>query len=275
MVEEHHENVVANLDIGVRFYRSVVTTNGYVPFHWHSSIEVVCVLAGELRFNFSGETHVVGPHQFMVVSSGVVHDVTNTPNRAYVLQIPLPFMTPYVAHADQLHFRVTPDDSPAYRQVVRDFEGLGALIQQQKVGYLFDMGALVLHLLKGLVVNFTEATGPATQVTSNLKNLIVYVNAHYRQPLTVHGLARQFGYNANYLSRIFKEQVGITLIDYLYKIRLNALYHDLQTTDRPIGELLTQEGLTNPRTARRLFKTLYNRLPVQVRAAARKHKTEN
>lgn len=36
----HHENVVVNTSIGIRFWRSEVSTRGYVPFHWHSSIEL-------------------------------------------------------------------------------------------------------------------------------------------------------------------------------------------------------------------------------------------
>ncbi|MCF7523098.1 hypothetical protein L3X07_06575 [Levilactobacillus brevis] len=46
-MRQHHENVISNLDIGIRFYESTVTASGYVPFHWHSSIELVCVLTGQ------------------------------------------------------------------------------------------------------------------------------------------------------------------------------------------------------------------------------------
>lgn len=48
MSSSHHEYVVSNLPLGVRFYQSDVTTSGYVPFHWHNSIEVLLVLNGEL-----------------------------------------------------------------------------------------------------------------------------------------------------------------------------------------------------------------------------------
>ena len=50
MSGQHHENIVPNLQPGVRFYFSNVTTNGYVPFHWHSSLEIITVVKGHLRF---------------------------------------------------------------------------------------------------------------------------------------------------------------------------------------------------------------------------------
>ncbi|WP_318764797.1 AraC family transcriptional regulator [Lactiplantibacillus carotarum] len=268
MVNEHHENVVPNIDVGVRFYESNVTNSGYVPFHWHSSIELVCVMAGELRFNLNGTTKVVGANQFMAISSGVVHDVTNTPNHAFVLQIPLAFMAPYVAHPDQLNIRVDESESTAYRAIIADFLKLNQINTQRHAGYLFDIGAVVLHLLKLLVNNFATPAVTSHQITSHLKDLIAFVNANYAQPLTVHDLAQRFGYNPNYLSRLFKQQVGISLIDYLYKIRLNAFHRDLITTKRPISDLMKKHGLRNARTTRMLFKQLYNQLPSQVRRDA-------
>lgn len=265
MTRQHHENVVPNIDIGVRFYESDVTTSGYVPFHWHSSIELVCVLQGQLRFNFDGETHVIGPQQFIVVPSGVVHDVTNTPNHAFVLQVPLQFIEPYAAQPDRLNFRLNQVNAAAYQVVVRDFMTLNQLNTQRPAGYLFDFGGVVLDILKTLVTSFTGSTVSTKRITSNLKDLIAYVNGHSDQPLSVHALAQQFGYNPNYLSRLFKNQVGITLVDYIYKIRLNALYHDLLTTDEAISTLMAKHGLRNPRTTRQLFKQIYNRLPHQVR----------
>ncbi|WP_225363960.1 cupin domain-containing protein [Levilactobacillus brevis] len=103
-MRQHHENVISNLDIGIRFYESTVTTSGYVPFHWHGSIELVCVLAGQLTFQFDGVAHVIQANQFEVISSGVIHDVTNTPNHALVLQIPLPFIEKYVKDPATLNF---------------------------------------------------------------------------------------------------------------------------------------------------------------------------
>lgn len=265
MTRQHHENVVPNIDIGVRFYKSDVTTSGYVPFHWHSSIELVCVLQGKLQFNFDGETHVVGPNQFIAVSSGVVHDVTNTPNHAFVLQIPLHFIAPYEEQPDRLNFYVTRKNPAAYQAVFQDFLRLNQLNTQRQIGYLFDFGAVVLDIVKILVTEFTVTAIPKQRVTSNLRDLIAYVNGSYNQPLSVRALAKRFGYNPNYLSRLFKNQVGITLVDYIYKIRLNALYHDLLTTDEAISTLMAKHGLRNPRTTRQLFKQIYNRLPHQVR----------
>lgn len=94
----HHENVVVNTSIGIRFWRSEVSTRGYVPFHWHSSIELNYVPKGRLDYTINGQTVTVTKNQFIVIPSGVVHAVANQPNIGYVFQIPLRVIEPYIDH---------------------------------------------------------------------------------------------------------------------------------------------------------------------------------
>lgn len=269
-MQKHHENVVPNINIGVRFYESNVKTSGYVPFHWHSSIEMVCLFSGQLEFNFNSKKHIVGPQQFIAIPSGVIHDVTNSPNQALVLQIPLPFLEPYYKNPERFNFKSVSDDPQAYEKVMKDFYTLNLINKRRSNGYLFDFGAVVLHILKILTIDFRATNDSTDVISSNLKDLISFINLHYSESLTVNELAQKFGYNPNYLSRIFKQQVGLTLVDYLYKVRLNALYHDLLNTNLPIEKLFIKEGLTNAKMTRKLFKEIYNCLPSQVRQKSRK-----
>ena len=88
MIDDRHEVVLTNLPLGIRFFESKINTAGYVPFHWHNSIEIICLLQGTLRLTVDGQLKVIHANECIAVSSGLVHDVTNTPNHAFVLQIP-------------------------------------------------------------------------------------------------------------------------------------------------------------------------------------------
>lgn len=266
MTVNHHENVIPNVDIGVRFYKSNVDKYGYVPFHWHTSIEIVCVLDGELKFNFNGKSHRVKSQQFMVISSGVIHDVTNTPNTAFVLQIPLKFIENYHKHPELLKFQIQDKNSPNYQKIINYFLELNQINDRHYAGYLFDFGAVLLFLLKVLITDFsTSKTTKQAINTSNLKELIAFINLNYAKPLSVQYLAQKINYNPNYLSRLFKQQIGLTITDYIYKIRINAFYQDLIKTDKPISELMIKHGLNNAKTTRKTFKNIYNKLPSQIR----------
>lgn len=266
MVRQHHENVISNLEMGVRFYESVVETNGYVPFHWHSSIELIYVMSGQFIFKFDGEAHVVQAQQFIVIPSGVVHDVTSTANKALVLQIPLDFMAQYCDDPANLNMILKAPTDESYQKVVGLLNELNQINMRQKAGYLFDFGIILLMILKTVVLKFgTAESTKIRQDTSGLKDIITEINRHYTEPLRVSQLARKFGYNPSYLSRLFKQQIGITIVEYLYELRLSELYQDLIKTTLPIKGLMQKHGLTNERTAREMFKKMYGDLPKQVR----------
>lgn len=229
----YHENVVVNTNIGIRFWRSAVTTSGYVPFHWHSSIEIVYVLKGQLKFTINGQAFTVASDEFIVIPSGVVHDVSNQPNTVY--------------------------QRAGY--LIRQF---GYLQGNHPTAYRFDSQICFISLLKVL---FTELNNPDQQVPNdnNIKQLIIYINNHNTEQLSVAGLAHHFGYNSNYLSRLFHQQMGITLMNYIYVVKLNQLYDGLVNSNRDIKALFKQNGLTNPRTARKIFREMFGCLPSDIR----------
>ncbi|MCH9266973.1 AraC family transcriptional regulator [Pediococcus acidilactici] len=262
----HHENVVSNLDIGVRFYQSLVKSDGYVPFHWHSSIELVCVLEGKLVFNFEGKQHIIGPNRFVVVSSGVVHDVANTPNHAFVLQIPIKFVQNYYLNPEQLHFITENlEGTTEYKKIIKWLHELNRINQREEKGYLFDAEILVLLIVKTLFLRFVDNQNPFESKMSGLKEILIFIESHYNQKISVAEIAKKYGYNASYLSRLFKEQTGITLVEYIYEVRLSNLYNDLVNTKLPITVLLNKHGLTNRRTAREMCKKMFGLLPSQIR----------
>lgn len=271
MVRQHHENVISNVNIGVRFYESIVDNNGYVPFHWHSSIELIYVMSGQLIFMFDGISHTIQANQFIVIPSGVVHDVTNTANQALVLQIPLEFIEKYYDDPDKLNFNMEAGQPQAYQLVTELLNNLNRINQRQEPGYLFDFGSNLLQILRIVVLEFGEPYASENHNnTSGLKDIIIEINSHYAKPFTVNELAQQFGYNPSYLSRLFKKQIGITIIEYIYEIRLSKLYQDLINTELPIKELMINHGLTNERTTREMFKKMYGILPMQVRTKYQK-----
>lgn len=260
----HHENIVVNTNIGIRFWKSVAHNNGYVPFHWHASIELVYLLRGQLRFIMNGKSFVIKSNQFIVIPSGVVHAVSNIPNTAYVMQIPLKVIKPYVSHPELVVFKNNEIHDVNYKRAIKLIRSFGELQEHQPKGYRFDSQIVFVKLLK---IIFTKLNNPSEFVKDDnqIKQIIIYVNNHYSKKLTVDIIANLLGYNANYLSRMFKQQVGISLVDYFYLVKLNKLYDDLINTNEPIKTLFKKNGLTNPRTARKHFKDMFGQLPNELR----------
>lgn len=271
MRRHYHENVLTNLPFGVRFYTSDVKVSGYVPLHWHSGLELLCVYEGELVLHIDSREHHVGSGQFIFVSSGLLHDVANTPNRATVLQVPMKTMRFFEPHPERLQFHAEKRaPRKAYEAVLAESQRMARLIAGQPTGYLYDVGVAYLHILKLLTTYFCESELLAPSANEAVKDVLSYIGEHYAEKLTVDELASVAGYNANYLSRLFHETTGKTLISYVYEVRLAHFYDALVQTDEPISRLMEEHGLKNQRIAREMFVKLYGERPLALRKKYRK-----
>ena len=266
MSKGHHESVLMNLPLGIRFYESNVDSSGYVPFHWHSSLELLYVLGGRLKITIDGREYIVSRNEFIAISSGQIHDVENTPNHAMVLQVPLVILSKFERSPETLHFAVKKDRNPtAYHEVIEMFEHLNDALRSKKPGYLYDAEIALIQILKRLVLFFTLQEPLKISAQDPIKDIIIYINEHYKEKIVVEQLAAIGGYNQNYLSRLFKSITGTTLINYIYQVRLSHFYAALLHTDTDLHDLMEEYGLKNQRTSRELFKKMYGMLPQEAR----------
>ncbi|MCS7458807.1 AraC family transcriptional regulator [Paenibacillus doosanensis] len=74
--------------------------------------------------------------------------------------------------------------------------------------------------------------------------IVRYVKTHFSDKITLDMLARQFGFNPNYLIKRFSDKTGMTPIQYLQEIRLDKAKEYLEFTSLPISEVAEKVGWT-------------------------------
>lgn len=87
--------------------------------------------------------------------------------------------------------------------------------------------------------------------------IIDYIVDNYDDPmLTVTTIADKFGIHPNYLSNIFKNHKGVTVMNYLTDVRIHKSKHFLTETQLTVEQIAQQVGYTNAHTFTRAFKKL-------------------
>ena len=233
-MESNFEWITANGDIGIRFFHSIDDGGYSNPPHWHNDLEIIYLLEGRLKVRFGdGGERQIGADELLVINSGTIHAVTAYPNQAIVLQVPYEMLLQYMEHYDQLYFVV--DERPA---------------------------SLLLEALYRLLVDYAVRIGkehiPQNQkAVQQIREVMRYIEEHYAKKLTVAQVAEHFGYTPNYLSKLLKRYLGLTVYQYLYEIRLDRICRDLQHPEARIMELLPKHGCENYKSVSRLFKERY------------------
>ncbi len=89
-----------------------------------------------------------------------------------------------------------------------------------------------------------------------LKRACDYIAAHYMQTITLEQVAEQVALAPTYFSRIFKQQMGCTFVEYLTQVRLEEARRLLRTTGMSVTEISYAVGYQSPNYLSELFRAV-------------------
>jgi two-component system response regulator YesN len=101
-----------------------------------------------------------------------------------------------------------------------------------------------------------------TQITP----VINYIDANYDKSITLDEVAKVSHLSASRLAHVFKDQMGITVIDYLTSVRIERAKQLLLATNQSCTEICFQVGYNNQSYFTRTFKTFVGIPPRRFRA---------
>lgn len=107
--------------------------------------------------------------------------------------------------------------------------------------------------------------------TRNEKNFKVverameYIRQNYKNDITLEDVANAIFISPYYLSHLFRDELGITFIEYLTKIRIEEASRLLLTTNMSIIRIAEEVGYSDSSYFSKVFKKLQNVTPSQYR----------
>lgn len=97
------------------------------------------------------------------------------------------------------------------------------------------------------------------------ESIMQWMEAHYAEEFELERLADALHLSKNYVSRIFREETGGRLTDYLMARRIKEACKLLQTSDWPVERIGVEVGLPNASYFSQLFKRIVGATPLQYR----------
>lgn len=90
----------------------------------------------------------------------------------------------------------------------------------------------------------------------NLLEVRNYLDENYKKKIVLDDLAQKFNINKYYLTRIFKEQFGTSIINYILGIRITEAKNLLRFSNLSIEEIGLQCGIGDAYYFSRVFKRI-------------------
>ena len=102
-----------------------------------------------------------------------------------------------------------------------------------------------------------------------LRPVISYIDEHFREKIYIEELSAMINVSPDYFTKMFKESIGKTPIDYINGMRVNSAMALLCTTEMSMTEIAEAIGFCNPNYFHKIFKQYMMTSPLAYRKSAK------
>ena len=260
--------------------------------HLHNRAEIMYVLKGECLvhlFDYFAEadsqririvrqwTERLRPGKFILLDHNVLHSI-EVPDTSYMLNVEfrvredknallslgsLANASPELLallNCRQPRLRSLDESGrvlQALERVIQEFSKAGAT---DKALADILLAELLLH-----VASIVQNTSIKANVRSYVQRAVDYIAAHLCTDFRVGDIAEEVNIAPNYLQRIFKQTMGVTLVEYINQQRIERSKWLLMYTDDTIVDEAIASGFNSRQHFFRVFNSMMNMSPQQFR----------
>lgn len=250
--------------------------------HFHPTYEIYYLIAGERQYFVKDRIFRLQAGDLVFINKYELHK-TSVSGGPYHERVLINFNETFFSSttaADQerllLPFRIP---NRLFRPNEEEARTVRQLIEQMLVEFRGDepgqrlyLKALAAQLLLFCGRRMMDADTPETTAESpidaKIYEIVDYLNEHYREPVSLSTISKQFYVSDSYLSRTFHKKTGFSFIEYLNTLRIREAQHLLSTTDDKVLAISEAVGFESLSQFGRVFRTVTGKTPLQFRRGA-------
>lgn len=258
--------------------------------HSHNSIELTYIIEGRLSIQIEEEALSFNQGEFVLINSDIMHGeyLYKEDCTLICLDIDDSFFTRH------MESRGEEDYTQSLKKLINEKRSQYLYIRFSPAGNAPQTTAILTLLLQEMSANLPGKkhlsigavervidlltkefhTQVARQDTADLHQALFediqsYIRRHH-STVTVQQIGTAFHFSPDYLNRIFRKQIGLTLSAYIQDVRLSEAMKLLHTTDLSVENIAAQIGYQNQGFFYKKFKEKYHVLPGDFRKLERK-----
>lgn len=243
---------------------------GY-PLNWHKEIEILFVLKGSIDVKVRNTHHHLGPDDLILINSYEVHELETADDESVILvfQFDPYFYQKYYSNFTDIQFECNTTSvnisTSIYDMIREKLTMMKWLDLNRDNTYQIKILKMSLELIEVLLDYFKKNIiydrMNNDQIQKRLIRIIEYVSNNYSEKITLSHLAKEEYISVHYLSKFFKNQMGIGFNKYLNTYRLNKSMVDLLNSNKNILDIALDHGFSNAKCYSKTFKETYNTSP--------------
>ena len=144
---------------------------------------------------------------------------------------------------------------------------------EKEICYKLPIRANIYHMMTALLRYYCGSKNELDRMIYHnvlrLRPVISYIDEHFREKIYIEELSAMINVSPDYFTKMFKESIGKTPIDYINGMRVNSAMSLLCTTEMSMTEIAEAIGFCNPNYFHKIFKQYMMTSPLAYRKSAR------
>lgn len=234
--------------------------------HEHVRIEINYVKKGSCLLHLDNESIHFHEGDIMIITSGVNHRVEAGGSGATLMQ--LEFLPEILFHFD-LSGEAGEESLPApfalfsdKNRVIKIVNNIGVMRAVQRIiNELEHKGPhyqylVVMYYAELLILIYRYVNDSFLPICTNdsLKKAVAYIRLNYQLDINMNDIAGCSSISERYLRKLFSQNLNLSPLDYLNRLRLNKSVELLRNTEMSVKEVCFHCGFQSPQYFSRIFK---------------------
>lgn len=241
------------------------------PFHCHDYYEIYFLENGNRRYTIENAVYDIKKYDVVLIPPNVYHKTNGNAFKRRLLEFSSGYLDKYYTSAAAASMLSC---FSADRRVVSlskdDFEYLAALLDKircREPEHCYALLAEILIFLGG--TGGTDAIEAAELSGTLTAGILEYIRDNFKSISSIDEIANNFHITKYYLCRLFKKNTGITIMEYMNRLKIENVKALLRSgTKKSVTDAALESGFNSPIYMSHLFKQTTGMTPREYRSCA-------
>lgn len=233
-------------------------------YHYHKELELIFVLKGSLSYFINGQKYKISEHDLFWVNSLDMHSIFSESEESVLLTLHLNqiffnsyyenFSNSYYKYSDSINDRNNPLYNSISTSLAKIMLSMVKLEPDYKLKSINHIIEIILILLNHFKSENNQNLNSSLYKQNRLADILKFIELNYNKDLTLSSLSEEMHISPQYISKFFKDNLGIGFVDYINKLRITKSLNDLLESDKSILDIALEHGFNDHKAYNRAFK---------------------
>ena len=285
--EEKEKHGTAQFPVGLHKLEYPADTDVMFYVHWHQEFEFLVLTEGKVLFTIEDRKYVMNPGDIVFINSNYLHMAKNICGGVcsfYAIDFSYHVLNEDIQSIFSKKFiRPILNDKYVFPEFMPVSEDEDKCWQKDIRNYLHEIGECPEHELEPFelmirsrilaiwdildknCVRAQKDNDIESRYSERLEPVISYIKENYAYEITLGELAAILPMSEGQFSRVFKQTMKLSPIQYLMRYRILQSCKLLQDTEKKIGEIANLSGFNNISYFNRVFLNTIGCTPKEYR----------